>query len=58
MLVTSLISVVTVTSCCGVVYQKIFVNDPNGARRDAARFERENKDKFYSFDWQTTVRDY
>lgn len=58
MVASLLISVVTATNSAGVVYQKVYINDPDGARAAAARFEEEHAESFNKFDWFITVRDY
>lgn len=58
MVASLLVSVVTATNSAGVVYQKVYINDPDGARAAAARFEEQHRESFYKFDWFITVRDY
>lgn len=58
MVTSLLVSVVTATNSAGIVYQKVYINDPDAARAAAARFEEEHKESFYKFDWFITVRDY
>ena len=58
-MVTSLvISVVTVSNLCGVVFQKVFINAPDDARSCARRFEENNEELITQLDWNITVRDY
>lgn len=52
------ISVVTVSSYDGLVFQKVFVNAPDDARSCARRFEEEHSEHYKAFDWQTTIRNY
>lgn len=52
------ISVVTVSSSNGIMFQKVFVNAPDTARCCARRFEEEHSEYYKIFDWQTTVKDY
>lgn len=52
------VSVVTVNGSAGLVYQKIFINEPEEARAAARRFEESHAEHFRIFDWVTTVKDY
>lgn len=58
MVTSLLISVVTVSGHDGVIFQKVFINDPDSARSCARQFEEQHEKEYMLFDWYTTVRDY
>ena len=58
MVTSLLISVVTVSGHNGVIFQKVFVNEPDSARSCARRYEEANERNFRLYDWSITVRDY
>lgn len=54
----STISVVTVSCNGGLVYQKVFVNEPSEARAAAKKFEQAHSEYFQLFGWVINVNDY